>query len=357
MALLTYDGFDQYAGLADIQSRVGFLQWSDIVVPIFAGVSLTTGRDGAGQAVAITVANGVQFGGAFAANLPAAQIGLAFRFTSSGVSLADFSLMDMGAGVPQLRVRLTPASGIVQVFLGLGETAIATSAPNSFSAYVWCYLEIGALIGQSGSFQVRINGSAVLTQTGVATQATTNAFFNGFAIAAAPAAEYQGEAELDIDDFYLTDTTTGPGTYPCNSFMGDVSVITLRPTANKSVQWTPLANTNWQEVGTATFEGDASYNYATAVGDQDLFTFAQLPTSAAAVFGVQTVGAFRKLNASAQTITQDLVSGGTPAAGAPLTLSLSYGYYANLWATDPNTGETWTPAGVNALVAGYTLAS
>ena len=77
MALLTWDGFDQFAGLADLQSRIGFLHWSDIAVPIFGNVSLTTGRDGAGQAVAITVADGVQFGGAFAANLPAAQVGLA----------------------------------------------------------------------------------------------------------------------------------------------------------------------------------------------------------------------------------------------------------------------------------------
>ena len=355
--LLTYDGFDQYASQADLQSRIGFLQWSNIVVPIFAGVSLTTGRDGAGQAVAITVANGVQFGGAFAANLPAAQIGVAVRFTSSGVAYADFSLMDMGALVPQLRVRLAPASGNVSVFLGQSQIAIATSPPNSFSGYVWSFLEIGAQIGASGSFEVRINGSSVLTQSGVATQATPNAFLNGFTVAAAPAAEYQGTVELEIDDFYLCDTTTGPGTYPANGFLGDVSVITLRPIANKSVTWTPLANTNWQEVGTATFEGDASYNSAVAVGDQDLFAFGSLPTNILAVFGVQTLGVYRKLNASAQTITQDLVSGTTAAAGAPLTLTLSYAYYTNLWAVDPNTNATWTATSVDALVGGYTLAS
>ena len=68
-------------------------------------------------------------------------------------------------------------------------------------------------------------------------------------------------------------------------------------------------------------------------------------------------GAYRKLNASAQTITQDIVSGGTAAAGAPFTLSLSYGYYTNLWAVDPHTNGTWAAASVNALVGGYTLAS
>ena len=70
--------------------------------------------------------------------------------------------MDMSEQSPQLRIRLAPASGIVSVFIGESETAIATSGPNSFSAYVWSFSEIGAQIGPSGGLgliRMRTNDS------------------------------------------------------------------------------------------------------------------------------------------------------------------------------------------------------
>jgi hypothetical protein len=77
----------------------------------------------------------------------------------------------------------------------------------------------------------------------------------------------------------------------------------------------------------------------------------------ATVFGVQTTGAYRKLDASAQTIIQSIKSGATSSNGATLSLSLSYAYYTDLFVVDPNTSATWTPAAVDALIAGYKLNS
>ncbi len=372
MALVVVDGFDTYGSQADLQSRVGTLQWSEVVLVGGSNTfELITGRDGSGQAVGLygDTATTATLGGSFSASLVSGTIGLAIKFYPGCPAFADLQIMDYIGFAPQATIRLTPLAGGIQVYTGDPQVSLsgllAQSSANAFSPYVWNFFEIQTTVDPTnGRVQVNVNGNPVLTATGATSrppgQGTNNPVsttFDGFRVrlGATPGDSYS--LAIAIDDFYLADTTTGPGTYPCSSFLGDVSVITVRPTANKSVTWTPLQNTNWQEVGTPTFEGDASYNSATAVGSQDLFTFGSLPTNVLAVFGVQTLGAYRKLNASAQTITQDLVSGGTAATGAPVTLSLDYTSHANLWTVDPNTNGTWTAASVNALVGGYTLAS
>jgi hypothetical protein len=123
------------------------------------------------------------------------------------------------------------------------------------------------------------------------------------------------------------------------------------------VQWTPLAETNWQEVGETQFDGDTSYNYATTVGNTDLFTFGSLPTTVSVVYGVFVTGGYRKLDAGPETIVQKLVSSGSTASGSTMAMSLSYAFWTDLFVTDPHTGATWTPTSVNDIIAGYSLAS
>jgi len=371
MALLAFDGFDHYATTVDLQSRVGALQWSDLTIIRPGYVTFTTGAAGYGQAINLYVGGGPGLGGTVNQLLASAYFGSRILISNVSLTHVDLQVMDYVQDLAQLTVRLYPRSGIVSVYSGDPDTTfpspalLAMSTPNAFSPHIWNSVEVYASIGSGGAFDVHIQGSSVVSATGVLVQYPTpppdgksiRGDLSGFRYRLGSDASTQNGVALSIDDFYVCDSTTGPGTYPCNSFLGDVAVQTLTPTANVSVQWTPLAGTNYTEVGTAQFEGDLSYNSAGVVGAADVFTLAPLPTSTLAVFGVQLTGAYRKLNASAQTIVQTVTSGGTAQASAPLTMSLAYAYYSTMLPLDPHTSASWTPAAVNLMHAGYTLHS
>lgn len=372
MALIVFDGFDHYATPADLQARVGALQWSDLTIITPGAVTFTPGAAGYGQSISLqhTVTE-LGLGGTLNRLLTSAFFGSRILFGNVQLTHVDLQVVDYVNNLAQLTVRLDPRSGIVAVYSGdpgttqPGPVLISMSAPNAFNPYIWNSVEVYASIGSAGAFDVHIQGSSVVSATGVLVQYPTppptgksiRGDLSGFRYRLGSDGSTQGGVSLSIDDFYVCDSATGPGTYPCNSFLGDVAVYSLRPTANVSVQWTPLAGTNYTEVGTAQFQGDLSYNSASTVGATDVFSFAQLPTSILAVFGIQLTGAYKKLNASAQTVVQSLISGGTTQASAPLAFSLSYAYYSNLYVLDPHTSATWTASSVNLLNAGYTLNS
>jgi hypothetical protein len=365
--LLVFDGFDHYAAQADLQARTGALTWSDIEN---TQLRMDPGRGGFGQCVTMSADSDVLsiFGGSFNQNLTAGTVGIALQFFPRGFLWADLQIVDYVAGVVRLTVRLNLLSGAVLVYEGDpdtgGSTLLAVSPPNAFSPYVWAYIELSAALSASSiGFEAHVNGTTAIANiagvlpvyTPPSGAAPQTPVFNGFRVRLG-SATFDGPGWM-LDDFYVCDHTAGPGTYACNGFLGDVSVRTLRTTGNSSVQWTPLAATNWQEVGEVGFDGDLSYNYATTIGSQDLFTFQSLPTTTATVFGVQVTGAYRKLDASSQSIAQNVVSGGTAASSTIQGLSLSYAYYTSLFVLDPHTNATWTAAAVDALTAGYTLNS
>ena len=159
-----------------------------------------------------------------------------------------------------------------------------------------------------------------------------------------------------IDDFRCNDTTVGPGTYPCNGFMGDLRVALLTPTANSAVTWTPLANTNWQEVSETAFDGDTSYNSSSVVGNADLFTVTQVPTGTE-VIGVSVIGAYRNEDATAHTLTQQISAAGTSYAGATQSLTQMYQFLSDVFPINPTSGVSWTVADVNAMLIGYAVTS
>ncbi len=366
MAILVFDGFDRCAAQQDLQARVGALQWNDLQGTT---VAFEPGRGGFGQCL-IAEGNGNTIGATFGSELQAGTFGLALQILeATGVPYLDIQAMDYGTNTCQVTLRLMLAAGQVRCYAGDANESnaplLAMSPPNAFNPYLWTYVELSAaLTNTSIQYEVHVNGATVIPQTTSATSqfvpppppALQYPAFDGIRLRSGPSGSFSAVTlAFAIDDLYVCDHTTGPGTYACSGFLGDVAVRTLRPTGNVQTQWTPLSGTNWQEVGEQAFDGDVSYNFATAVGAQDLFTFQPLPTTTATVFGVQVTGAYRKLDASEQTISQDIVSGGTVASAPIAALGLSYAYYTSLFTVDPHTNATWTPAAVDSLIAGYTL--
>jgi hypothetical protein len=234
----------------------------------------------------------------------------------------------------------------VAVYLGSGTGTLLTLGPNNaWTPNVWVFLEVGAKIDSStGSVEVRVNGVTVASVSGINTKSTANVWFDNVKLST-------NFGNLPIDNFYYNDAT---GSAPYNGFLGDFRVDSILPEADSAVQFTPLANANWQEVSEVAMDSDASYNYSSTPGDQDLFDMGALDSHDASVLAVQITGAFRKDDAGDRSIKNAVKSGGTTAYGAvdPLYDGF-YAYYSDVFVQDPNTSAAWALSAVNAMKAGY----
>jgi hypothetical protein len=344
MALLGFDGFDHYNSAADLGARNGFIQYNQ-----GASLSIQPGRNGYAYSIEVTSNLTVTFG----QRVASAFVGFAYKVTTGG-GAQSFYFYDSVAALPQVRVDLNFSNYSVEIYTWVSGvwSAAYISANNVFAGTVWNYVEIWPVISSSaGSVQVKINGQQVAFVSGINTEHSTNAWWDQLVFPG-------GQAAFYLDDLYYADATTGPGTYPCSSPLGDVRTVTLFPISNHSVTWTPLANTNWQEISEVAMDSDTTYNYTTTVGDEDLFNFGALSSTISKILGVQVTGAYRKDDAGAHTLKQALKSGTTEQYGTTRSLpDTTYSYFTDLWAVDPNTSASWTVTGVDNIAAGYNLVS
>lgn len=365
MALQVWDGFEKYTATADFLSRSGFLQWQ---TPFTAPtISFVTGRNGFGYAVKVAnspaiATPGQQIRAVWGTRNAEAYFGFAALMPSGTLAPACglwLQLYDSVAGNPQLTIYFNANNYSVQIFRGSNTgTSIALSANNVWTGEVWQFVEVHAKIdGSSGVVDVRVRGNSVFggAVTGLNTQATANAWFDTSDFCPAPVVA-SSSTFIELDDLYYADTTSGPGTFPANTFLGDSRVATLYATANASVQWTPLANANWQEISETFMDSDASYNYSTTPGQEDRFTFGPLAATINVIYGVQVTFAARKDDGGTRTVKSALKSSTTEVYGANHNIpDTNYAYFSDFWILDPNTSSNWTLSGVNNLTAGYNL--
>lgn len=335
MALKVWDGLDHYGGIADMAARAGFLQYQGL------SGSFATGRNGNGKML-----NG---SGTAVLGQRVAHAGWGASITV-GSNDVTFVFDDSVANNNQITVVFRAGNYCIEVWRGgLGGTLLTRTANNKFAGGVANFVEVWLLIDPSvGTVDVHVNQVSVVALTAQNTQATANAWW-----------DRMGWSLCGIDDIYFADSTTGSGTNPCNAPIGDPRVYTLFPNANAAVQFTPLANTNWQEVSEVAMDGDTSYNSSTTAGQEDTFATPGVPATVGFIFGLQVTGAYRKDDAGLRKIRQALKSGATEVYGALTNLQDgAYAYLTDPFITDPNTaGLNWTRTAVNAANIGYNLAA
>lgn len=359
--LLGFDGFDHQDRAEDFVTRTGTMAYGGRTVISEGGGDrpFLGGRTGFGQSLRL------QSDSRLAAVVTSASATLISGCGALGLTPGDntgfaIGFYDYAASLPQCFVYFDGMSGAVIAYRNVGqfdETIIGHTDNNVFDVSTWQFCEVKATIHSTvGTITVHINGQEVLALTGLDTQNSTNASADGvdvFQFSTDRSALTAGA--VAIDDFYVCDTTVGPGSFPCDDILGDLTVVTLNPTGNDSVQWTPVTGANWQEVGEIIFDGDNSYNYTITAGDEDRFTFAALLNTLTSVVAVQVTGAYRKDDATTHTLEQRLTSSSTTANGATLSLSTTWQYIADLFVQDPNGSIDWTATAVNLLRAGYKL--
>lgn len=239
MALKVFEGFDHYNSTTDMAARSGWLQYSN------ANGTFITGPFGTGRAIQFQhTGNSVnQVTMVFADRNASATVGVrmligdvsgggaAMVFTDSVSALANLAVIFDETNFSIVLKRGNASSG----------TTLYTSANNVWTPSTWNFIEVGVTFSATvGAVEVRINNTTVVNQTGLNTVATgANAQFDvldfeTYSRSSAPLNTVQ------MDDFYYTDTTAGPGPNPYDGFLGDARCITLFPIGNSSVAFTPF---------------------------------------------------------------------------------------------------------------------
>jgi hypothetical protein len=228
-------------------------------------------------------------------------------------------------------------------------TSLGTSVTGLIANNVWYYIEMQAKLGDSpnGSATVRVNGTTVISLTGVDTKnAGTKTVYDALVI------EGSSGATQQVDDLYFM---SGAG----DSFLGPILVETLYPDGNGDTN-------DW--IGS---DGDSTDNYllvdevppvttdyvtASTVGEQDLYTLTDLFHTTGTIVGVchsvyaAATDAVNPLNVKALNRRSS-----TTASPASL-LTTTYRSHDYALVLDPETAAAWTIADVNSLQSGVELA-
>jgi hypothetical protein len=257
-------------------------------------------------------------------------------------------------GVPQLAIYLNTDgsivvySGATNKFKGFGNF-LGSTAAGLVSPYSIIFLEIYLVVSAtSGVVTIHLNGNQttpVLNLTNVNTASDTSSLPITFL-------ECTGTSNnCFVRDIYFTD---GTGSAPFNTFLGDVSVQYLTPSANVAVQFTPNGNSsNYLNAAQTPPNSGTDYNNATTVGSTDTFTVNSLASDTLNTFAVKLFDYSYGSGGLAKTIT----SGSTTVTGTVNTLTTTVGIHSDTYTTNPSTSGTWTTTAVNALTIGYKVIS
>jgi hypothetical protein len=291
----------------------------------------------------------------------AGQPGPAFFFLDAVNNILCSVLLTAGSGAVQA---FSGATAPVPAFnSGYTSTPLGISVAGACPLAGWFYLEIGVVLATTaGSIIVRVNGGTVLSATGVNTICAPGflqgpfpapALISQVAIAASNSNNGFSAASCSLMHMYLCDNT---GSAPWNSFLGDVRVQTLLPTANDAVAFTPNGlSANWQNVSQVPPVPGSDYNSDATVGAQDTFTTGAMASNLGTIFGVNVKTLLAKSDAGVRTAAGVAKSGGTTLAATAVYVSTSLSVAQGVFQTDPNTAAPWTPAAVNAAKFGYKI--
>lgn len=345
MAILFCDSFKHYTSVAHMLRKYptspSTVNWG----------SFSVGRFTASGAMTVT-SGGLQ---PLYRDLPSAQstvvIGLSAlvtagaTFTSANAAL--FSLYDGST----LQVSWQFGSdGNLRVYRGLSTAILAqTTTGTAIRLNAWARYELWVTFhGSTGVVDVRVDGVSVCSATGLNTAPSGVAQCTRYLMQGSIGGV--GLVQGRFEDVVVTNNTA-----PNAGFLGDVRIHVLAPTGagtySESDAPTGVAN-RWDAVDDTNPDDDTTYNAFSASGQRNTYATANLPASAATVYGVQVVGTYRKDDAGVNAAAAMIRSGSTDAESSPVTLSASYTCNPAVFDQDPNGTIAWTPTSVNAMEIG-----
>jgi len=240
-------------------------------------------------------------------------------------------------------LRRDSATGLANAYRGDGATLLGSSV-TSLALDNTYRLEIRYKPhGSTGVFQVKINGVLEINFTGNTTSGATT--YDTFAFET-----ISGQTGIGYIDNVIIDDAVWPG---------NTRIQAIKPLgAGSLTQWDPSAGANWQCVDEAP-ASEADYVSAGVVDKMDLYEPQDLSGVIGVIKCVQLQARCVKEGAPAATQLQLAVrTGGTNyVSGSKAVATITPKPVANVWNTNPATGQPWTAGEVNALEMGIKAAA
>jgi hypothetical protein len=323
MAILFMDSFDNYSS-AQLLRKYSSGATSGFV----------TGRFGSAAPIGGN-------GGNFTRILPAAKttliVGFNFNAAAATPSGTCVMMQAIDGATEQWSVRMTTAGFFT--FCRNGTVLATSTAVPTFGA--WNHLEVKVTIDDTvGAYELRLNGTNILSATGVDTKQTANTTADRVNVGSFSQA---GGTTCAIDDYYILDTSGAAN----NNFLGDVKCISVLPSANgANTGLTTSTGTNHAAlVDENPANDDTDYNESASVGVKDTYDMAALTGSWASINGVQVNMVARKDDAGARSLCSVIRSAGSDFDGAAQTISsTSFLTYREIAELDPGTAAAWANA-------------
>ncbi|MFX4263132.1 hypothetical protein ACOBQJ_13170 [Pelotomaculum propionicicum] len=322
MALLFCDGFDHYT-IGDMPTKY---------IDAGANSISSPGRNGTGYCVRFNNSRAYTAIGSkttlvvgFGIKLYTAYSGILYRFCEGDTTHVD------------LRIDSSQRLYVTRNGTTLGSVSTVPLRIN-----VWEHVQIKVFINDStGTVEVKINSVSVISLTGQDTQ-------NGLTGVITKAGLYCNTDCAFYDDYWIDDA----------DFLGDCIIETKFPNgAGDTTEWTPSTGSNYACVDEVNQNGDTDYVSSGTAGQVDTYAFADLLTSAGSVKGVQANVWARKDDGGTRQIALVARPVSTDRVGASKDMALTYAYYRETFALNPETGAPWTIAEVNAAKFGVKLVS
>jgi len=161
-----------------------------------------------------------------------------------------------------------------------------------------------------------------------------------------------GGVQVDIDDFYVMDTSGSVN----NDIPADpdlrVEALFANGTGNYS-QWSRLSGAaNYEMVDEASADGDTTYNYELTANDIDTYTMTNLTPTTGTIVGVQTNLWARKDDGGTRSVKPLFRISSTDYARTTVNLTDTYLDRLAIEETSPATATAWTISEVNGLEFG-----
>ena len=227
-------------------------------------------------------------------------------------------------------------------------TIVATSAaPLPVGGWMW--IEVAVKVdtqANGGKVHIKVNGEDFL-------------IFNGNTYTAGPKSVnliglWTVRGVLTRYDDIIIHTSRGEAP---TTFLGDVRLDTLRPNADgDSSGSTPSSGPRWDAVNDISLDGDATYVEASTVGATDLYQFSNFPIPPQSVIAVAVTTVAKATGTTNRKLKIKAKSGATVGESPAVTVTPgSYRPVTYTFATNPATGQPWTPAEVDAAQFGWSL--
>lgn len=272
-----------------------------------------------------------------------AVMGAAFYFTVAPDRNDIFQVLE-GATI-HVAVSITAAALLT---VKRGSTILATGT-HPLVANTWYYLELKTIIDDTvGTYELRINGVAELSATGVDTRNGGTGVWDRALINIGTAG-----SQTFVDDFYLCDTS---GSAPRNTFLGSVKVETLLPqtdavAAGSNAGLTPSTGTDHGALVDENPPNTSDFNSASTVGLKDTYQYPSM-TLTGTILGIQTNLYVNKADAVVRQVCAVVRAGGTDYDGANVSPTTTFTYQSEIRAQNPNTAADWTTTDIASLQVG-----